>query len=91
MPVLQRFHALFVGLGELDAVVICMHMLQENSTVEEQNSSEEGLGSVDVAVVAVADRSFSDVEIQMRTNLPHKAVHQAHAATEVIAGELQGN
>jgi pyruvate/2-oxoglutarate dehydrogenase complex dihydrolipoamide dehydrogenase (E3) component len=46
------------------------------------------------------------VDIQMRTNLPHifaignvvgqpmlahKAVHEAHVAAEVIAGELQGN
>jgi dihydrolipoamide dehydrogenase len=27
----------------------------------------------------------------MRTNVPHKAVHEAHVAAEVIAGELQGN
>jgi pyruvate/2-oxoglutarate dehydrogenase complex dihydrolipoamide dehydrogenase (E3) component len=46
------------------------------------------------------------VDIQMRTNVPHifaigdivgqpmlahKAVHEAHVAAEVIAGELQGN
>jgi len=47
-----------------------------------------------------------NVDIQMRTNVPHifaigdivgqpmlahKAVHEAHVAAEVIAGELQGN
>ena len=46
------------------------------------------------------------MDIQMRTNVPHifaigdivgqpmlahKAVHEAHVAAEVIAGELQGN
>ena len=58
------------------------------------------------AGVAVADRGFINVDIQMRTNVPHifaigdivgqpmlahKAVHEAHVAAEVIAGELQGN
>jgi dihydrolipoamide dehydrogenase len=58
------------------------------------------------AGVAVSDRGFIDVDIQMRTNmahifaigdvvgqpmLAHKAVHEAHVAAEVIAGELQGN
>ncbi len=59
------------------------------------------------AGVAVTDRGFIDVDIQMRTNVPHifaigdivgqpmlahKAVHEAHVAAEVIAGELmQGN
>ncbi|WP_286998754.1 MULTISPECIES: dihydrolipoyl dehydrogenase [Comamonas] len=58
------------------------------------------------AGVAVTDRGFIDVNIQMRTNVPHifaigdivgqpmlahKAVHEAHVAAEVIAGELQGN
>ncbi len=58
------------------------------------------------ADVAVADRGFINVDIQMRTNVPHifaisdivgqpmlahKAVHEAHVAAEVIAGELQGN
>jgi dihydrolipoamide dehydrogenase len=59
-----------------------------------------------VAGVAVTDRSFINVDIQMRTNVPHifaigdivgqpmlahKAVHEAHVAAEVIAGEQQGN
>ncbi len=58
------------------------------------------------AGVVVSDRGFIDVDIQMRTNvahifaigdvvgqpmLAHKAVHEAHVAAEVIAGELQGN
>jgi dihydrolipoamide dehydrogenase len=58
------------------------------------------------AGVAVTDRGFINVDIQMRTNVPHifaigdivgqpmlahKAVHEAHVAAEVIAGELQGN
>jgi len=58
------------------------------------------------AGVRVTDRGFIDVDIQMRTNVPHifaigdivgqpmlahKAVHEAHVAAEVIAGELQGN
>ncbi|HYW57953.1 MAG TPA: dihydrolipoyl dehydrogenase [Polaromonas sp.] len=58
------------------------------------------------AGVSVADRGFIPVDIQMRTNVPHifaigdivgqpmlahKAVHEAHVAAEVIAGELQGN
>ena len=56
--------------------------------------------------MAVTDRGFINVDIQMRTNVPHifaigdivgqpmlahKAVHEAHVAAEVIAGELQGN
>ncbi len=60
----------------------------------------------DAAGIAVTDRGFIDVDIQMRTNvghifaigdivgqpmLAHKAVHEAHVAAEVIAGELQGN
>ena len=60
----------------------------------------------DKAGVAVTDRGFINVDIQMRTNVPHifaigdvvgqpmlahKAVHEAHVAAEVIAGELQGN
>ena len=60
----------------------------------------------DAAGFAVAERGFIDVDIQMRTNvghifaigdivgqpmLAHKAVHEAHVAAEVIAGELQGN
>jgi dihydrolipoamide dehydrogenase len=62
--------------------------------------------SADKAGVAVTDRGFIGVDIQMRTNVPHifaigdivgqpmlahKAVHEAHVAAEVIAGELQGN
>ena len=58
------------------------------------------------AGVAVSDRGFIPVDIQMRTNVPHifaigdiigqpmlahKAVHEGHVAAEVIAGELQGN
>ena len=58
------------------------------------------------AGLAVTDRGFINVDIQMRTNVPHifaigdivgqpmlahKAVHEAHVAAEVIAGELQGN
>ena len=58
------------------------------------------------AGVVMTDRGFINVDIQMRTNVPHifaigdivgqpmlahKAVHEAHVAAEVIAGELQGN
>ncbi|ABM33039.1 dihydrolipoyl dehydrogenase [Paracidovorax citrulli] len=58
------------------------------------------------AGVAVTDRGFIDVDVQMRTNVPHifaigdivgqpmlahKAVHEAHVAAEVIAGELTGD
>ena len=58
------------------------------------------------AGVTVTDRGFIPVDIQMRTNVPHifaigdivgqpmlahKAVHEAHVAAEVIAGEIQGN
>ncbi len=58
------------------------------------------------AGVVVTERGFINVDIQMRTNVPHifaigdivgqpmlahKAVHEAHVAAEVIAGELQGN
>ena len=51
--------------------------------------------------VAATDGGFIDVDIQIRTNVQHifaigdnagpanKAVHEAHAATEVIVGELQ--
>jgi len=60
----------------------------------------------DKAGVAVTERGFIDVDIQMRTNVPHifaigdivgqpmlahKAVHEAHVAAEVIAGELKGD
>jgi dihydrolipoamide dehydrogenase len=62
--------------------------------------------AADKAGVVVTDRGFIPVDIQMRTNVPHifaigdivgqpmlahKAVHEAHVAAEVIAGELQGN
>jgi dihydrolipoamide dehydrogenase len=61
--------------------------------------------AADKAGVAVTDRGFINVDIQMRTNVPHifaigdivgqpmlahKAVHEGHVAAEVIAGELQG-
>lgn len=60
----------------------------------------------DKAGIVVTDRGFIDVDIQMRTNVPHifaigdivgqpmlahKAVHEAHVAAEVIAGELLGH
>ena len=58
------------------------------------------------AGVTVTDRGFIPVDIQMRTNvanifaigdivgqpmLAHKAVHEAHVAAEVIAGEQKGD
>lgn len=58
------------------------------------------------AGVAVSDRGFIPVDIQMRTNVPHifaigdivgqpmlahKAVHEAHVAAEVAAGEMHGD
>jgi dihydrolipoamide dehydrogenase len=58
------------------------------------------------AGVAVTDRGFIPVDVQMRTNVPsvfaigdivgqpmlaHKAVHEGHVAAEVIAGELLGD
>jgi dihydrolipoamide dehydrogenase len=57
------------------------------------------------AGVAVCDRSFIPVDVQLRTNVPHifaigdivgqpmlahKEVHDAHVAAEVIAGEIKG-
>ncbi len=60
----------------------------------------------DKAGVAVSERGFISVDAQMRTNVPHifaigdivgqpmlahKAVHEAHVAAEVIAGEQQGD
>ncbi|MGL4668799.1 MAG: dihydrolipoyl dehydrogenase family protein, partial [Saezia sp.] len=60
----------------------------------------------DKAGVAVQDRGFISVDIQMRTNVPHifaigdivgqpmlahKAVHEGHVAAEVIAGDLTGD
>ncbi|MFM2404923.1 MAG: hypothetical protein RL223_2803 [Pseudomonadota bacterium] len=62
--------------------------------------------AADKAGVAVTDRGFIPVDIQMRTNvahifaigdlvgqpmLAHKAVHEAHVAAEVIAGTLLGD
>jgi dihydrolipoamide dehydrogenase len=62
--------------------------------------------AADKAGVAVTERGFINVDIQMRTNVPHifaigdivgqpmlahKAVHESHVAAEVIAGEQQGN
>jgi dihydrolipoamide dehydrogenase len=62
--------------------------------------------AADKAGITVSERGFIPVDIQMRTNvshifaigdivgqpmLAHKAVHEAHVAAEVIAGELQGN
>ncbi|MET3516833.1 dihydrolipoamide dehydrogenase [Pseudacidovorax sp. 1753] len=58
------------------------------------------------AGVSVTDRGFIPVDIQMRTNVPnifaigdivgqpmlaHKAVHEAHVAAEVIAGDQKGD
>ena len=58
------------------------------------------------AGVAVTDRGFINVDVQMRTNVPHifaigdlvgqpmlahKAVHEAHVAAEVAAGVLLGD
>ncbi len=60
----------------------------------------------DKAGVAVSERGFISVDIQMRTNVPHifaigdivgqpmlahKAVHEAHVAAEVAAGEQLGD
>jgi dihydrolipoamide dehydrogenase len=62
--------------------------------------------AADKAGVAVTDRGFIPVNIQMRTNVPnifaigdivgqpmlaHKAVHEAHVAAEVAVGELKGD
>ncbi len=62
--------------------------------------------AADKAGVAVTDRGFINVDVQMRTSQPHifaigdivgqpmlahKAVHEAHVAAEVIAGELLGD
>lgn len=62
--------------------------------------------SADKAGVAVTDRGFIPVDVQMRTNVPHifaigdlvgqpmlahKAVHEAHVAAEVIAGAILGD
>ncbi len=47
--------------------------------------------AADQAGVAVTDRGFINVDIQMRTNVPHMPVYEAQAGTKVIAGKLQGN
>ncbi|MBB4846139.1 dihydrolipoamide dehydrogenase [Paucibacter oligotrophus] len=62
--------------------------------------------AADKAGVAVTDRGFIDVDVQMRTNVPHifaigdvvgqpmlahKAVHEAHVAAEVAAGAILGD
>jgi dihydrolipoamide dehydrogenase len=62
--------------------------------------------AADNAGVAVSDRGFIAVDAQMRTNVPHifaigdivgqpmlahKAVHEAHVAAEVAAGEQLGD
>lgn len=62
--------------------------------------------AADKAGVAVTERGFIEVDAQMRTNAPHifaigdivgqpmlahKAVHEAHVAAEVIAGELKSD
>ncbi len=62
--------------------------------------------AADKAGVAVGERGFIPVDGQMRTNVPHvfaigdivgqpmlahKAVHEAHVAAEVVAGELTGD
>jgi dihydrolipoamide dehydrogenase len=62
--------------------------------------------AADKAGESVTDHGFIKVDIQIRSNVPHifaigdivgqpmlahKAVHEAHVAAEVIAGELQGN
>ena len=60
----------------------------------------------DKAGVAVTDRGFIPVDVQMRTNVPHifaigdivgqpmlahKAVHEAHVAAEVAAGDSKAH
>nr|WP_316639972.1 dihydrolipoyl dehydrogenase [uncultured Roseateles sp.] len=62
--------------------------------------------AADKAGVAVSDRGFINVDVQMRTNVPHifaigdvvgqpmlahKAVHEAHVAAEVAAGSILGD
>ncbi|MDC8785917.1 dihydrolipoyl dehydrogenase [Roseateles koreensis] len=62
--------------------------------------------AADKAGVAVTDRGFINVDVQMRTNVPHifaigdvvgqpmlahKAVHEAHVAAEVAAGVILGD
>jgi dihydrolipoamide dehydrogenase len=62
--------------------------------------------NAEAAGVAVSERGFIGVDIQMRTSVPHifaigdvvgqpmlahKAVHEAHVAAEVVAGEILGD
>jgi dihydrolipoamide dehydrogenase len=62
--------------------------------------------AAELAGVAVDDRGFVPVDVQMRTNVPHifaigdivgqpmlahKAVHEAHVAAEVAVGSLRGD
>ncbi|MDD4887664.1 MAG: dihydrolipoyl dehydrogenase, partial [Thiomonas sp.] len=62
--------------------------------------------AADKAGVAVNERGFIPVDLQLRTNVPHifaigdivgqpmlahKAVHEGHVAAEVCAGELKGD
>jgi dihydrolipoamide dehydrogenase len=62
--------------------------------------------AADKAGVAVSERGFIPVDVQMRTNVPHifaigdvvgqpmlahKAVHEGHVAAEVAAGDLNGD
>ena len=62
--------------------------------------------AADKAGVDVTERGFIEVDKQMRTNVPHifaigdivgqpmlahKAVHEAHVAAQVIAGEIKGD
>lgn len=69
-------------------------------------SPNGGKLGADKAGVAVSDRGFIDVNAQMRTNVPHifaigdivgqpmlahKAVHEAHVAAEVAAGDIQND
>jgi len=69
-------------------------------------SPNGGKISADNAGVAVTDRGFINVDAQMRTNVPHifaigdlvgqpmlahKAVHEAHVAAEVAAGDQQND
>ena len=69
-------------------------------------SPNGGKIGADKAGIVVSERGLIEVDIQMRTNVPHifaigdiigqpmlahKAVHEAHVAAEVIAGALQGN
>jgi dihydrolipoamide dehydrogenase len=69
-------------------------------------SPNGGKIGADKAGVSVTNRGFIPVDIQMRTNVPHifavgdivgqpmlehKAVHEAHVAAEVAAGDINGD